>query len=92
MAVEKIEFAQARQTGKEIQAIADNINALLNRVSVEMEKVGGEAWQSANATNFKNNFEVLKASFNKVYSAINTMGQAIDNTAKLYETNEGVSA
>ena len=31
-----------------------------------------------------------KASFNKVYSAISTMGVAIDNSAKLYESNEGI--
>jgi len=90
MANERIEFAQAKQTGQEIKAIADNINALLGKVSIEMEKVGGEAWQSARATNFKNNFELLKASFNKVYSAISTMGEAIDNSAKLYESNEGI--
>lgn len=91
MANERIDFAQAKQTGTDIQSIADNINALLGRVSAEMEKVGGEAWQSANATAFRNDFETLRASFNKVYNAISTMGQAINASAKMFENGEGIT-
>lgn len=89
MAIEKVtNFEQIKKEGLDMQTIATEINNLLNRVSVEMEQIGGDAWQSANATQFKNNFDLLKQNFGKVYSAIDTMGQAINTSGKIYEAGE----
>lgn len=84
----KITFEQAKQTGSDIQAIASEIKSILANVSTEMEKVDGEAWQSANATKFKNDFEMLSQTFVKVHDAIDTMGQAINASGTMYETAE----
>lgn len=88
MSQEKISFEQAIQAGSDIQSLAGEINTILANVSLEMEKIDGEAWQSANASKVRSDFEILKSSFASVYSAIDTMGQAINASGKMFETGE----
>ena len=88
MATLNIDYVKAKQTGEKIQTIAENMDALLNKVSTEMEKIGGESWQSDNASSFKINFYVLKSNFGKVYDAVNSMGQALNASAQMYESGE----
>ena len=82
-------FEAVKSAGDEIVQIADEIQKLLNDVSMEMEKIGGEAWQSSNATAFKNEFDNLSADFNKVHASISSMGAAISRSSEIYSINEG---
>ena len=89
MAVEKIGgFQNVKSKGAEIVTIASGISKLLDQVSAQMEGVGGAAWQSANASKFKSDFETLKPSFDKVFKAIDTMGQAIEASGTIHESGE----
>ena len=72
MATLNIDYVKAKQTGEKIQTIAENM----------------DAWQSANASSFKSNFDVLKSNFGKVYDAVNSMGQALNASAQMYESGE----
>lgn len=86
--IEKINFEKAKSIGVDIQGIADEINLLLNSVSLMMEKISGEAWQSANATSFKSDFDSLKGNFTNVFNAVHTMGEAINASGAMYEAGE----
>lgn len=88
------DFQQIKSKALEIQTISEDINTLLNNLSVELhEKIGenGTEWQGNNAIGFMQQFDGLKPSFDKVYLAIRSMGEAIESTGTMFANTEGVN-
>lgn len=82
---QNIVYEKAKTVGSEIQSHATNVQTELAAISTEMDAVSGSAWQSANASQFKSQFETLSSSFKEVFAAIDTMGQALANSGSSFE-------
>ena len=77
-----ISYDEVENIAKELRARADKLQSILDDVTVKVNEVHNNAWQSNTAEMQLNEYNTLKSKYSAFYDKIKACADFLDNTVK----------